>query len=354
VPPAKGGGMEIFMSNERLKNKKLFIRSLKIAVGSLIAIWIATWIGLQFAASAGIVTLLSVVTTKWDTVKLSIARVVTFFVSVIIAYITFSFIHSEWIAYGIYIFIIVLASNLAGWGSTVSVNAVIGTHFLSTMDFSLASVMNEFLIVVLGAGIAIILNLINGNRSQLQKLRDDIQYVEETLQMVLGEMADYLRHKKMEKNVWQSIIDLEAYLEYSIERAYEYQGNTFASHPGYYIQYMEMRMQQCGILHNLHHEVKKIRELPKQAEIVADFISYMKEYIAELNEPEAQHQRLQELIEHMRKGDLPQTHAEFEGRIILYHVLMDLDDFLVFKKRFVNSLSDKQRRIYWGDTKTAA
>lgn len=335
------------MTNKGLKNKKLFIRSIKIAVGSLIAILLATWMGLQFAASAGIVTLLSVVNTKWDTLKLSIARVVTFIASVMIAYNTFSFISSEWIAFGIYIFIIVLLSHMAGYESTVSVNAVIGTHFLSTMDFSYTFILNEFLIVALGTGIAIVLNMITGNRSQRQKLLDDIRYVEKTFQMVLGEMSDYLRHKKMGDNVWQDITALEDHLEHSLERAHEYHGNVFAAHPEYYIHYMEMRMHQCMILQTLHHEMNKIRELPMQAEIVADFMSYLKEYVTECNNPVAQQERLKELIEYIQNGELPKTRREFESQIILYHVLMDLDEFLLLKEQFVCSLTDEQRRVYW-------
>ena len=338
------------MSNKKLKRKKLFIRSLKIAVGSLAAIWLATWIGLQFAASAGIVTLLSVVTTKWDTLKLSIARVVTFVISIVVAYVAFTFINSEWIAYGVYIFIVVLFSHLAGWESTVSVNAVIGTHFLSTMDFSFTFIGNELLIVVIGASTAIILNMINGNESQRQKLLADIVYVEETLQVVMGELSDYLRHKKMERNVWEDIINLEDHLEHSVERAYEYQGNTFVSHPGYYIDYMEMRKQQCTILHSLHYEIKKIRELPAEAKIVADFISYLKQFVKEHNVPDKQQEKLQDIIELLHSEELPQTRSEFESRIVLYHIIMDLDEFLEFKKRFVNSLTDKQKEIYWKQT----
>jgi len=337
------------MSNERLKRKKLFVRSLKIAIGSMIAIWIATGMNLDFAASAGIVTLLSVVTTKWDTVKLSVARVVTFFLSVMIAYVTFQLLSSEWIAYGVYIFIVVLFSHLAGWESTVSVNAVIGTHFLSTMNFSFTAILNEFLLVVLGAATAIILNLINGNRNQHQKLLEDIAYVEQTLQQVVGEMINYLRHEKREENVWQDIIDLEEYLEHALERAHDYQGNTFASHPGYYIQYMEMRAKQCGTLHNLHYELKRLREFPGQGEIVADYLEYLKSHIREHTVPDAQHKKLELLIETVENEDLPKTREEFSSRVILYHILQDLDEFVVYKKRFINSLTDKQRNIYWGE-----
>lgn len=335
------------MSYQRLQRKKLFIRAFKIAVGSLAAIWFATWLNLEFAASAGIVTLLSVVTTKWDTLKLSIARITTFCAAVVIAYLSFSFIQSEWIAYGIYIFVIVLLSHLAGVENTVSVNAVIGTHFLNTMDFTFSFIGNEFLIVVIGAATAIILNLINGNKSQQKKLLEDIIYVENTLQIVMSEMADYLRYKKMERNVWQDIVDLEAHLEYSVEHAYEYQGNTFVSHPGYYIHYMEMRWQQCSVLHNLHYEMKKIRELPSQAEIIADFIWYLKDYVTEHNVPDRQQARLREILEIMHREELPQTREEFESRMLLYHIIMDLDEFLVLKKRFVNSLTEQQKEIYW-------
>ena len=44
---------------------------------------------------------------------------------------------------------------------------------------------------------------------------------------------------------------------------------------------------------------------------------------------------------------LPVTREEFEGRAVLYHIMMDLEEFLLYKKRFIESLSEKQKRIYW-------
>ena len=46
-------------------------------------------------------------------------------------------------------------------------------------------------------------------------------------------------------------------------------------------------------------------------------------------------------------GKVPKTREEFEGRALLYHILMDLEEFLVYKKRFVNGLDEKKLRIYW-------
>ena len=49
----------------------------------------------------------------------------------------------------------------------------------------------------------------------------------------------------------------------------------------------------------------------------------------------------------MTQDELPMTREECEGRALLYHILMDLEEFLVYKKRFVNGLDEKKLRIYW-------
>ena len=63
-------------------------------------------------------------------------------------------------------------------------------------------------------------------------------------------------------SVWDDICALEKEVQGFIQDDYEYQDNTFQSHPGYYIDYFEMRMKQCNVIHNLHYEMKKIRHMP--------------------------------------------------------------------------------------------
>lgn len=41
------------------------------------------------------------------------------------------------------------------------------------------------------------------------------------------------------------------------------------------------------------------------------------------------------------------TTDDFESRAKLYHILMDLEEFLIFNRRFVEGLDERQRRIYW-------
>ncbi len=94
-----------------MKSKKIGMQALKIAIGSSLAIYIANLFGLKYSLAAGSVALLTMVTTKWKTVKLSVARVVTFIISVLMALIIFSAVESEWMAYGIYVFLWLLSQR---------------------------------------------------------------------------------------------------------------------------------------------------------------------------------------------------------------------------------------------------
>jgi len=331
-----------------VKWKKLLFRAIKIAVGSSVAIYVAQKLNLDYATSAGSIALLTIVTTKWETLQLSLYRVISFFGAVFFGWLFFNHFFSEWIAYGIFILLTVVLCELVGWKATISVNAVIGTHFLSTHNFTLDFIWNEFLLVLIGISVAIILNLFHWNESQRKCIICNMRETEQDLQQILKELASYLVLEKMERNVWEDIKELEKKLQHFLDEAHEYQNNTFQSHPGYYIDYFEMRNNQCQALHNLHQEMQKIRNMPEQAEVVAEYLLYMKEYVVEIHVPAKQIERLDEIFEHMRKEPLPETHEEFESRALLYHILMDIEEFLFFKKRFVECLDQKTLERYWG------
>lgn len=335
------------MNKEKLLH--IFVQAIKIAVGSSFAIYVATLLELDFATSAGIIALLSILTTTWETLKISLFRLVSFALTVLLALVVYHFVHIPWIEFGIFIFLLIIICELIGWKATISVNAVVGTHFLTTMDFSLASIFNEFLLVLIGVGIAIVLNLFHDNNSARKKIIQNMRYTEERLQFIMEELAVYMRMENLNHSVWGDIITLEKEVDKFIEDAHKYQNNTFYSHPGYYIHYFEMRLQQCSVLHNLHYQMKKLRSIPKQAFVIADYISYMKNYVIEQNIPTHQIERLEEIFAKMRTEPLPKSRDEFENRAILYHVLMDLEEFLIYKKRFVESLTDIHKEIYWKD-----
>lgn len=327
--------------------KKALILALKIGIGSSTALTIASFLNLQNAASAGIITLLTILTTKWETIRLSWARILTFGIAIVLAFVLFQLPISPWLMYAVYIFILVMINESMDWKSTLSVNAVIGTHFLSSNDFSPEFVVNEFMLVLIGITVAFVVNMFRHNRNHKASIVGHMQRVEKRLQQILEEMAGYLRKQEDGWDVWKDLEQLENDIKDYILDAYEYEGNTFQSHSGYYLSYFEMRLEQCMEFYSLHTEMKRMRQMPVQAELIADYMLYLKDFVVENNCPDEQRKKLEEMVEQLRRQPLPVSHEEFENRAILYHVLSQLDAFIEHKENFIKSLDEQQKKHYW-------
>lgn len=58
--------------------RKIILLSLKIGIGSSLSLYTAQELGLNYAVSAGTVTLLSLMNSKWETIRLSGSRIASF------------------------------------------------------------------------------------------------------------------------------------------------------------------------------------------------------------------------------------------------------------------------------------
>lgn len=331
----------------KIKMSKIILLALKIGVGGSIAYFIAEWLKLDFASSAGIIALLTLQTTKWETFRLSVRRIIAFFITFGLCFLLFHVVRTAWLDYGLFLLFMVVLCELLNWRTTISVNAVIGAHFLSTQNFTYEFLINELLLVVIGITVAMVLNLFHINSAHETGIVSCMRKVEHDMKKILMELSGYLKHQSMGDHVWDDILKLDDDLEKYLDFAHEYQNNTFVSHPEYYINYFRMREQQCGALLNMHKEMKRISDLPRQAEIVSHFILDMCEHVTEMNDPKKQIAQLDALLDEMQNQQLPQTTDEFKSRALLYHVLMELEDFLLYKQRFVESIDEEQFRIYW-------
>lgn len=319
--------------------RKMAIKVLKIAVGSCMAVAVAQFFELPYATSAGIVTLLTVQNTRKDTIRLAAERLLSFLLSVLLVFVCFRYIGKlEWVNYGVYIFLMVHVCYFFGWENTISVNAVMGTHYLLTPDYSLNFAASELAVIAIGTALALLMNW--HMPSNLKILREDIRKAEDDMQQVLQELACYLEGKLDGAHIWLDLDQLEQSIHRGLERAHEHAHNTLSEEDHYYIEYMEMRLQQCALLQAIRHRVWKIDGMPEQAKIISDYLRYLAPYVHEKNIPDRQSADLQQVFDQMKQQPLPESRDEFESRAILYHVLLDLEDFLFVKKRFADQYID--------------
>lgn len=86
--------------------------------------------------------------------------------------------------------------------------------------------------------------------------------------------------------------------------------------------------------------------MPVWAKAVAEYMLYLTEYINEYNSPEEQAEKLKSVFASISEDHLPQTYEEFESRALVFHILMDLEDFLKYKMRFLKELDETKLKIY--------
>ena len=71
------------------------------------------------------------------------------------------------------------------------------------------------------------------------------------------------------------------------------------------------------------------------------------QHVTEMNDPQKLMDDLEKLVDKINEGELPKTKKEFMSQAELYHTLMDLEEFLMYKKRFIQEIDDIQFQIYW-------
>lgn len=314
-------------------------------MGSCLALAAAEAMGLDYAASAAVVTLLTIQNTRRATLSLALRRVLSFLVMLALTYVIYGALGYHALAFGLVLLLLVAVSYWFGWEDAIFVNAVIATHFLTGKSHSLTFVENEALLVLLGMGIAILLNTYMPDGAA--SIRRDIRSIEEQMQRILERLAEGLRDAERRQGSEELLEELRNHLTQGLERAFENRENTFSNHSQYYIEYMEMRKSQCQVLEALLDSSRALTELPRQAEPIALFLYEISASFHERNNVQDLVRKLEELLKGMRLEPLPKSRREFEDRAILFHMLLDLEEFLLIKRRFADQMTPEQVRIYW-------
>lgn len=321
------------------------LKLIKIAVGSVAAIFIADMLGLGYSTAAGIITLLTIQDTSRETIVISIKRIAAFLLATALSYVIFHLFGYHVFSYGIFLFLFIACCIPLRLGEAVSVNAVLATHYLLEQDMSLPLIRNETMLLFIGTGIGVILNLYMPGKGKEIRATQDM--LEEDFRTVLLQMSQWIRQEKrpVDTAVW--LDKLQTDLAAGRKQAFAYMNNTFFQESKYFIAYMNMREQQAVVLRDIYKKVRSVRAAFPQTDQVASLFDETAVTFGESNNAGALLMKLGEELGRMKESQLPATREEFEERAVLYGILMDLEYFLQLKKAFADSLTEEQVRRYW-------
>lgn len=319
---------------DRQKNGALFLKSLKITAGAILAILFASCLGLKYSATAGIITILSIQNTKKETIQTALSRAAAFGCALVLSFVCYRlFGYTVW-AFGAYLLGFTLICLNFGWTAAIAMDSVLITHFLAekTMNFSMAA--NEIGLFVIGAGIGVMLNLhLRPRENEWKKQMDE---ADEAIRAIVQRMAERIRTLDRTNYDGSCFASLDKQLETAKKLALTNMDNTLGTPSCYELDYVQMRKFQSQVLRQIYNSIKMLAYLPNQAPVIADFFEQISREYARTNDVRELLDTLYELICSMKKEALPKERKEFESRAVLFYILKQLEEFLLLKKNFVN------------------
>lgn len=304
---------------------------------------IATAIGLQYASSAAVITILSIQSTKRQSVEIAIKRLIATIVALLLAAFIFEGVGFYPLSFGLFLILFIPIASKANMVEGIVPASVLVTHLLAAGNITLNLMLNEIALVVIGVIVALLINLYMPSMEQeIMKCRHDIEIC---MYDIFIKMAEALKSQSIQVD-GELYRLLGAQIEEGQLKAYRYANNYLFMKHIPFRQYFNMRNKQYQVMLYMKEHFTKFFMTFEQTEIVAGFT----ERVAESVHGEISAQVLLEELEQLREGfkisTLPKTREEFENRAMLYQFLNDIEHFLEIKKAFKESLTPEEFEEY--------
>lgn len=308
-------------------------RVIKTALGTFIAVSLASLLGLSYGITAGIVAIISIQATKMESLKVALERLIASIVGLFIAVILFYFFGYSPLIFSIFVLIfmpVCLKFNLfQGFLATV----VLATHVVAEQNISFKIIFNEVLILVLGALTAIILNLYMPDKSK--KVIDVKNNIDLMMKKILNYMGEELITGSIFIDEEKIFKELKKDLDIARDLAfYEYNNSLFYS-SRYMIELFNMKRAQYKVLTRMRKHFYRLTVSVEYSGLLADFTKKLGDSIGVENLYKEVLKELETLREKFRNMSLPSTRGEFENRAILYQFLNDVEEFIEIKEDFL-------------------
>ena len=280
---------------------------------------------MQNAASAGIITLLTVQNTRRETVMSSVRRVLAFCIMTLLSMPLYHFCGTEPWTFGLVLLLLLLICYGLHMEDSTPINAVMATHYMLAGGVTSGMVGNELLLLLIGSGIGVCLNwFMPRNRNRIQRMQQEL---DGEIQGILERMAVRILeadHTGYGDSCFAKTEQLSAALRREIDIFLQ---NQTWEDDTYWMRYVMMRREQCRVLEEMYRQLLRLTQIPEQAKPLSEFFGEVAQHFHEGNDCTALLARLEQLHTAYQEDALPETREAFENRALLYCILTELRTF---------------------------
>ncbi|MDO5144768.1 MAG: aromatic acid exporter family protein [bacterium] len=308
----------------------------KVALGAAVSILASALLGLESGMTAGIIAILSIQGTKRDTWRFAAERLLAFVCAVAIAAVCFALMGYTLPGFVAYLLVFAALCVCTRWMHALAMISVLITHFVAAGRMDAPLLLNEALLLVIGAGCGMLVNLhLRPDPLAMRRLADEMD----------GQMVAALRALAASGDpVNQDVAAQEACftrlletLEKAHALAIRNRENSLTPTDTDNASYVQLRKSQCRVLMQIRDAMRDVTTYTPQYTEVCAFMNQVADEYHRLNDVSTLLRRRAQLLEHMKSCALPATREEFESRAMLYQVLTRMEDFLMLKRAYIMS-----------------
>ena len=310
---------------------KIGYRTVKTALGTTIAVMLAQFLQLDNYVSAGIITVLCIKVTKKKSLKSSWERLLACTLAIVFSFVFFEGLTYHPIIIGLMLIVFIPTTVLVKATEGIVTSVVIIFHLYNADKITLQLIGNEFLLIFIGIGVALIMNLYMPSVDR--KLKNFQQQIEENFAAIFREIELYLI---VEDRQWDGseFIKIAELINDAKTTAFRDVENHFLRLENTYYHYFEMREQQFEIIERVIPLITSIHISVEQSKIIADFVQDLRLHINPGNTAHKFLAQLAEMKQTFENMELPQTREEFEVRAALYQFVREMERYLIIKSQF--------------------
>ncbi|HFI0054252.1 TPA: aromatic acid exporter family protein [Streptococcus suis] len=316
----------------------LSLRTIKLIFATVLAIYLATALGLSYATAAGIIAILSVLDTRKSSFKMARNRLFSTLLALTIAVLTFTLFGFGIWTLGIYLALYVPLAYRFNWEAGIAPSTVLVTHLLLEQDISLIFLGNELALFLIGAGLALLFNLYMP--SQEKKIQAYHDQVEDLLRQILLRFEAFLLNGDG-RNEAELITQLDKTLDEALKVVYLDRHNQLFQQTNYQVHYFEMRAAQNKILRTMAGNINKCLLEGRENVILSSLFERAAQQLSRENSAKELLLDIELFHATFRERPLPQTREEFETRATLFQLLHDMEAFIRLKVDFYEVYKDE-------------
>lgn len=315
----------------KIKPYKIGFRTIKTAFGMALGVIICKMLNLDNFASAAILVVLCVKNTKVKSLEAASARFFACLLGIVFSYVFFMHLGFNPVILGLLVLFFIPVTVMFGIQEGVVTSIVIILHCFNSGNINMHVAINEFLLLCVGMGIALLLNLYMPNHNK--ELKGYKKIIEMEFKVIVMRLSDALKHPEIILNT-NDIDKLHVTIERAKSVAFTEVENHFSRNDNSYYHYFDMRESQLELLKRMTYLINDISCKDKLHMECSHLLEDLSNNITSNNFTAIRLHDLYKIMLELDSYPLPDSHERLKSRSAAMQLLKEIERYLMIKHKF--------------------